>query len=223
MTVLDVVLVIAWGTLVGVDLVTAPQGLLSRPVVAATGVGLLLGDPAAGLIAGVTLELYALDVLPIGASRYPDYGIGAIAGGVAAVLGPPALSAGLAGIVGVPMALAGGWSLQRLRRRNAVSIGRRLERVASGDERAIAELQRNGFFRDAGRSAIMAAAGIIAAVVIVQLPWNHLEQARFVSWAAVAGGLAAALGGAARSAGAGARRRWLALGLTAGLAVVLVR
>jgi len=33
---------LGWGTLVGLDLVSFPQGLLSRPLVAATGAGLLL-------------------------------------------------------------------------------------------------------------------------------------------------------------------------------------
>ena len=69
---------VAWGTIVGVDLVSAPQGLLSRPLVAAAVTGWLLGDVAAGLQVGLVLECFALDVLPVGAAKYPDYGPGAV-------------------------------------------------------------------------------------------------------------------------------------------------
>ena len=62
-------LLAAWGTLSGMDLVTFPQGLFSRPLIACAGAGVILGDVSAGLVAGVLLELFALDVLPVGASR----------------------------------------------------------------------------------------------------------------------------------------------------------
>ncbi len=151
---------LAWGTLVGVDFVTVPQGLLSRPIVAASVTGLLLGDPGAGLVVGMTLELYALDVLPIGAARYPDFGIAAVAAAAAAAHSPAEMAPALAGLVGLPMAMLGGWSLQRLRRRNAVSVVRRFERVAAGDARAIWELQRNGFVRDGLRSLAVTVVGV---------------------------------------------------------------
>ena len=146
---LALVIWLVWVTLVGIDLVTVPQGLLSRPIVAASVTGLLLGDPGVGLVVGMTLELYALDVLPIGAARYPDYGIAAVAAAAAAAHSPPTVAPAVAGLVGLPMAILGGWSLHRLRRWNARSVQRRLERVAAGDARAIWELQRNGLFRDA--------------------------------------------------------------------------
>ena len=60
---------IVWGTVVALDLVSVPQALLSRPVVAGSVAGWIVGDPVAGLRVGVLLELFALDVLPIGAVR----------------------------------------------------------------------------------------------------------------------------------------------------------
>ena len=69
---------LGWGTLVGVDLVSFPQAMLSRPLIAGAGAGLVLGEPVAGLQIGLLLELFALDVLPVGAARYPDYGPGVI-------------------------------------------------------------------------------------------------------------------------------------------------
>ena len=214
---------LGWGTVVGLDLVTVPQGLLSRPLVAATGAGLMLGNVPAGLLAGMTLELYALDVLPIGAVKYPDFGIAAVAGGAAAALGPLALAPGLAGLVGLPVALLGGWTLLQLRRRNAVSVQRRLERVAAGDALAIWELQRNGFLRDAARSAAVTVVGVVVALLVASVKWESLLHAQLLSWATIAGGLTAALGGAARSAGAGARGNWLAIGLVLGMIVVLAQ
>lgn len=217
------VAILAWGTVVGLDLVSVPQGLLARPLVAASVAGLLTGNGAAGLLAGMVLELYALDVLPVGASRYPDFSVAAVAGGVAAAMAPGSVVAvGLAGLVALPMAAVGGWTLQELRRRNAASVRRRLDRVAVGDGRAIWELQRDGILRDALRSLGLAVIGIALALVVVRLPWLELRNARVLSWAVLAGGMAGALGGAVRSAGQGARRRWLAVGLSAGALVAVL-
>lgn len=216
-------LVLLWGTVAGLDLVSVPQGLLSRPLVAATVAGLLCGNVTGGLLAGMALELYALEVLPIGASRYPDYSVAAVAGGVAAALAPASVAVGLAGLVGLPMASLGGWTLQKLRRRNAESVQRRLDRVAAGDGRAIWELQRNGLLRDALRSFGLAVVGVGLAELSAVIQWNALTHAEVLSWAVLAGGVAAALGGALRSAGRGPRRRWLAVGLAVGIVTVLAR
>lgn len=218
-----VIATLGWGTVVGLDLVSVPQGLLSRPLVAASVSGLLMGNVTGGLLAGMVLELYALDVLPVGASRYPDYSVAAVAGGVAGALAARGLAVGLAGLVALPMAAAGGWTLQALRRRNATSVRRRLDRVAAGDGRALWELQRNGMLRDALRSLLLAVVGVAAAVLVARLDWSALRNVRLLSWAVLGGGIAAALGGAVRSAGRGPRRHWLAVGLLTGTIVVLFR
>jgi PTS system mannose-specific IIC component len=214
---------LAWSTLVTVDLVSAPQGLLSRPMVASTVAGLLAGDIAAGMLVGVALELYALDVLPIGAARYPDYGAAAATAGATAALVPDAPALALAGILGLPLAILGGWTLHLHRRRTAESIHRRLARVAAGEARAIWELQRNGLIRDAGRGIALGSIGLVCIVAAGAFPWSAFPRMELVGGATVAGGLAAALGGALRSAGQGARRRWLAVGLATGLLLVLAR
>lgn len=214
---------VAWGVFVAVDLVTTPQGLFSRPLVAATVAGAISGDLSAGLLAGVVLELYALDVLPIGASRYPDYGPASVAAGAAAALVPGHLVIGVAGVVGLPLAILGGYTLHVLRRRNARSMARRLARVSAGDARAIWELQRNGILRDAGRGLVLSVAGVATALAVSRTPWQELPNASLLNWATAAGGLAAVLAGALRSGGHGARRRWLGVGLATGLIVVLLQ
>nr|MBA2626511.1 PTS sugar transporter subunit IIC [Gemmatimonadales bacterium] len=70
----SIVLLLAWATICGVDLVSMPQVMLSRPLVAASVAGWIVGDLEAGLRVGALLEMFALDVLPVGAVRYPDYG-----------------------------------------------------------------------------------------------------------------------------------------------------
>ena len=78
-----------WGTLVGLDLVSVPQIMIARPLVAGAGAGLILGDLETGLRLGVLFELFQLDILPVGAARYPEYGPAT----VAAVSAPAASTA----------------------------------------------------------------------------------------------------------------------------------
>src|SRR5439155_246973 len=68
-----------WGTLVGLDLVSVPQMMIARPIVAGPIAGAMLGDLGAGLQLGVLFELFQYDVLPMGATRYPEYGPATVA------------------------------------------------------------------------------------------------------------------------------------------------
>jgi PTS system mannose-specific IIC component len=208
---------LVWGTLVGLDLVSVAQSMIARPFVAGTVTGALLGDVSAGVRVGVLLELFALDVLPVGAARYPDYGPATVAAAAVAAGSPWELSLGLAGTVGLLIALLGGWSLQWLRQRNARAIQRRAAALAAGQSRAIRELQYGGLLRDAARSAALTAIGLVAAAVAER--YGHLDRRTAVALTLtlVGAGLAAALGGALRSAGRGNRLRWLAAGLVVGI------
>src|SRR5687767_5791459 len=69
------------GAVFGLDVVSFPQAMLSRPLVAATVAGAVVGDAGAGLLVGVGLELIALETLPVGASRYPEWGSASVVGG----------------------------------------------------------------------------------------------------------------------------------------------
>ncbi|HYL30855.1 MAG TPA: PTS sugar transporter subunit IIC [Gemmatimonadales bacterium] len=212
---------LAWGTLVGLDLVSVAQAMIARPFVAGSVAGLLLGDPAAGLRVGVLLELFALDVLPVGAARYPDYGPATVAATAVAVGSPWELSLGLAGTVGLLVSVLGGWSLQRLRRLNAAAVQRHAAALAAGESAAIRRLQYGGIVRDALRSALLTALGLAAAWVADR--WLLLDRRTAVALTLVVVGaaLAAALGGALRSAGRSRRRRWLAAGLVLGIALAV--
>jgi PTS system mannose-specific IIC component len=216
-------LLVVWGTLVALDLVSVPQAMISRPLVVGAVTGWLVGDVEAGLRVGVVLELFALDVLPIGAVRYPDYGPATVAGTALAAGAPWELSLGLSIGVALVLALVGGWSLQAVRRWNARAIQRRAAALAAGESRAIRMLQYGGLLRDAARGALLTAAGLLVAWAAVR--WVTLERQTAVGLTliAIGSGLSAAAGGAVRSAGRGTRLKWLAAGVGAGTLLAVLR
>lgn len=206
-----------WGTAAGIDLVSFPQGLLNRPLVAAGVAGLLMGDPALGLAIGMVLEFFALDVLPIGASRYPDYGPAAV---VAVAAAPGLDGLGPAVLVGLLVAQLGGVGMELVRRRNGQLAARHAPALDAGDPGTIRRLQRAGLAGDLLRAAVVTMMGLLVA------PWlvgALLPAAEPLGLVAVAGGLAAALHGVVRRAGAGAGLRWAAIGLLLGGVVAWLR
>ncbi|HVP60075.1 MAG TPA: PTS sugar transporter subunit IIC [Myxococcaceae bacterium] len=58
----------AWGTLVSLERRAFLQAMFSRPLVAATGMGLLLGQLQTGLYLGMILELFYLGTASLGAA-----------------------------------------------------------------------------------------------------------------------------------------------------------
>lgn len=218
------VLLLAWGTLVGLDLVSVPQAMIARPLVAGTVAGWIAGDIDAGLRVGLLLELFALDVLPVGASRYPDYGPATVGGAAfAATVGGWESSLGIAAAIAVIVALVGDWSLFRLRHRIARDIQAHAAALAAGDGGAIRALQRRSIARDAFRS--LALTVLALGLGIAAIRWLSLDivTARMLSMVAIGCGLAAMVGGAIRSAGRGARVRWLVIGAAAGVTLAWLR
>ena len=210
-----------WGTVVGVDLVSFPQALLSRPLMAGTGAGLILGDPALGLQVGLVLELFALDVLPAGAARYPDYGPGVVGAVLLASGRGVEFSLGLATLFALGFAMLGGWSLQVLRRANGHTIRRYAAGLAAGDPAILAAIQYRGLAADGVRSLLLTALAIgSAALLQPSLP----ESGRWamVSAVAIGAGVSAAVAGALRNAGHGARLRWLGVGVGVGLLLMVL-
>ena len=67
LTLSQVVLLLIWGTLTAVDLVSVPQAMISRPLVAGTVAGCLAGDLEAGLRAAAHVFEHFLDFVLIGA------------------------------------------------------------------------------------------------------------------------------------------------------------
>ncbi len=206
-----------WGTLVGLDLVSVPQAMISRPLVAGTVAGWLIGDVQAGLRIGVLFELFALDVLPVGAVRYPDYGPATIAAVALAAGSPWQLGLGLSTAMGLVLALLGGWSLQVVRRLNARAIQRRAAALAAGESGAIRRLQYGGLVRDAARGFLLTLVGVVLAMLLKQhLPLDQ-QTSLALTLVAIGSALAAAANGAFRSSGRSARFKWLAAGAGTGV------
>jgi mannose/fructose/N-acetylgalactosamine-specific phosphotransferase system component IIC len=81
--------------------------MLSRPLLAGTAAGLIVGHATLGMAIGATLELIALGVYTYGGATIPDYQTGAIIGTALAATGTGGLQSQIAiGIaVGLPAAL----------------------------------------------------------------------------------------------------------------------
>ena len=131
------------GGVLGLDVVSFPQAMLSRPLVGATIAGAFVGQPAAGLLIGAILELVAIETLPFGASRYPEWGSAAVVGGVLfGTAGGSRAAALLFAVVATLFAAwAGGYTMVWLRRFNATLARRRAPGLERGSGRAVVGLQ----------------------------------------------------------------------------------
>lgn len=199
MTLLDLIPVAVLGGVLGLDVVSFPQAMISRPIVASTLSGALIGHSASGLMLGAVLELIALETLPFGASRYPEWGSASVVGGAIFAThstGPPG-----AMTLGVLAALAttwvGGWTMVKLRQRNAVWAGRRREALEAGARGTVISLQLIGMTADLARGTILTAIAYAALAPVANACihiWTIDAQA---SRALVVAAAASVAGGAA--------------------------
>jgi PTS system mannose-specific IIC component len=211
-----------WGTLVALDLVSVPQAMISRPLVAGTVAGALAGDLEAGLRIGVLFELFALDVFPAGAVRYPDYGPATVSAVALGVGTPWQLGLGISVGLGLGLAVLGGWSLQVVRRWNARAIQRRAAALAAGESSAIRWLQYAGLLRDALRGFILTLTGLVLASTIAESVRLDRQSAVAFTLVAIGSGLAAAVNGAVRASGRAPHLKWLVAGLVVGILLAVV-
>ncbi|MBK5188848.1 MAG: PTS sugar transporter subunit IIC, partial [Gemmatimonadaceae bacterium] len=147
------------GALLGLDVVSFPQGMLSRPIVASTLAGTLGGSAGDGLLAGVFLEMMALETLPVGASRYPEWGTASVVGGALYVSRRgDATSALLFAMLGAMItAWVGGWSMYVLRRLNGRWTKRALPALEAGNASVVTWLQMRGIGADLLRGFVLTA------------------------------------------------------------------
>lgn len=150
MSFVDVLPIALLGALLGLDVVTFPQAMISRPIVAATAAGAFIGHPVAGLTIGGILELMALGMLPFGASRYPEWGSASVVGGAlyASQMGDPPGALAVCVLTGLVTAVASGWSMVRLRRLIASRAATERAALDAGSSSAITGLQLFGLTAD---------------------------------------------------------------------------
>jgi PTS system mannose-specific IIC component len=164
MTPEQLLLIALLGAIIGLDVVSFPQAMISRPIAAATITGLVLGDPAGGLLVGATLELIALETLPVGASRYPEWGSAAVVGGALFALRPvhTAGSLTLAVLAALATAWVGGWTMYVIRRFNGAIARRWIPTLGLGSGRAVIAIQTAGIAADFARAGLLTLLAMIA-------------------------------------------------------------
>lgn len=171
----DIAIISLLGAVLGLDTVSFPQAMLSRPIVACTVTAGFLGAAPAGLLLGALVEAFALETLPVGASRYPEWGSSSAVGG-ALVAQSPDYSPGsilTAVVATLCMAWCGGWSMVQLRQLNARWAHQRHDLVASGSRSAVIGLQLYGLSADLVRGAIMTAVGLVIFTPVYQRSLTH--------------------------------------------------
>lgn len=215
------------GALLGLDVVSFPQAMLSRPLVASTLAGALVGQPLAGLVIGATLECFALETLPFGASRYPEWGSAAVVGGALFASRTEDTAGALTTAVVVALATAwiGGYSMIWLRKLNARWARARLVELQRGSYRTVVSLQVAGLTMDVVRGFLLTWIMLLLARPATAWAIAHWSVPTRVSRAVVVGAAAMVAAGAAWKVLHGmAGARWFFLGgLAAGLLLLVFR
>jgi PTS system mannose-specific IIC component len=185
------------GAVLGLDVVSFPQAMISRPLVAATVAGAMAGDPERGLLLGVILELIALGTLPFGASRYPEWGSTSVVGATIFASGTsaPTGALSLAVFAALLAAYLSGESMVWMRQLNARRARALRPRLDAGDGRAVHELQIGGLVSDCVRGGLVTGVALVVlppAVAVILAGWSGNATTE----RAVLTGLTAALGAA---------------------------
>lgn len=214
-------LLLALGVWAALDGVSVGQFMVSRPLVTATLTGIVLGDPATGLILGLFLEVVHLGGIPAGAVRLPEPGPAAIPATVGAVLfgGAGGLAFGAAS--GMVLAIVGGWTVVRQRRWQ----GRLVASVTQegSPPKAVTRALGMALFLDGLRGALLVGLGILVVATLPAgwidvwpLPLQDTYGVLFVLAALPAGSLLSGLP-------LKGERRWsfLAMGLALGVGAAL--
>ena len=226
MSPVDVLILALLGGVLGLDTVSFPQAMLSRPIVAATLAGALLGAAPLGLLLGATLELFAVETLPFGASRYPEWGSSSVVGAVLYVeaSSEPAGALVTSVLATLIVAWIGGWTMVQLRKVNAHWARQRHEAVARGSRRVVVGLQLAGLTADLLRGIVLTGVALLALHPLQQYiigTWTgRAELSRAVVAAAAA---AVTLGAAYKLFHAVPGFLWqFSLGIAAGLAILVI-
>lgn len=214
------------GAVLGMDTVTFPQAMLSRPLISATLGGALAGSPLSGLLVGAALELIALETLPFGASRYPEWGsASAVAGALfASVPEHPPGAMALAMTAGLMTAWFGGWTMVKLRQLNARWAAHSRTALDAGARGTVIGLQLRGITADLLRGFVLTIASwlVFSALTALALSrWGVDARVSRAITVAIATAVAAAAGWKLFHASHPAR--WLfAAGLGIGGLVIVV-
>lgn len=222
-----IALLVLLGALCALDTVSVLQAMISRPIVSGTLAGAAFGRAEDGIVVGAVLELFAIETMPFGASRYPEWGSAGVVAGATYLVGGPGTAGSLAvaTLAGLATAALGSASMVWHRQFVARIATTLRDRIAAGSASAVSRLHMAGLVSDFWRGAMVTSAGLVLAVVIaprVVAAW-YLPYGPSVAWPVILG-VAAAVASIVRSAHTVARASWfLAGGSAVGVALVLAR
>lgn len=202
------------GGLLGLDGTAVGQFMVSRPLVAGTLAGWLVGDPALGAAIGAVLELYLLVSFPTGGSRFPEGSTATVvAVSVAAPFsGPGAVAVAVA--VGLVWGQIGGLTVTLQRKANgrlvppSDSAGPRARRLSTAHLLAIG--------LDMARASVLTFTGVLAGRTALRLIDGRWPLAESASGGLLLVGAAVSAGVLLHDLGGFRRRRVL---FVAGLAL----
>ncbi len=156
---MEIALVSLLGGVLALDATSVGQFMVSRPLVAGTLTGWLVGEPVLGVTMGAILELYLVVSFPTGGSRFPE---GATATVVAVA------SAGSGGVPGaLPLAIAvglvwgqlGGVTVTMLRHANSKIIPE--PGATLGDPGVVARTHLAAVLLDLFRGGLVTLTGVL--------------------------------------------------------------
>lgn len=217
---------IALGGIVALDGSSFGQLMLSRPLVAGTLAGVIVGYPLEGALTGALLEAISLSILPVGASRYPETGTAAVA--AAGALG---LSGAAATAPALLLALMYGLIWQRIAGGTVVGLRYLNERLVQAgrphtmDVAALIEHRHVASMAlDIMRGIIVTAAALALGVPLLRFAVPHWGLGSVWATLAIAAAGAAVLAGTAPLFMQGARdRAFIIAGLVCGCVLLLLR
>jgi mannose/fructose/N-acetylgalactosamine-specific phosphotransferase system component IIC len=168
---------------------------------------------------GAALELIALETLPFGASRYPEWGSAAVVGGAIFAANPthPAGAMTLGVLTALATTWVGGWTMVKLRQWNAHWAARKRDALEAGARGAVISLQLMGMTADLARGLLLTALAYSLLAPLSAWCLVHWSTDARLSRAIVVAVAASVAGGAAwKLFHATAGARWFFVG---GLAV----
>ena len=119
---MDLTLLTLLGALLALDGTAVGQFMFSRPLVAGSLAGWVLGNPALGLLVGGILELYSIPVFPVGGGEFPEGGPPGVVAVAAAWALPGPGGVALGTLLGLVWSRLGTLSILALRRLNEALI-----------------------------------------------------------------------------------------------------
>lgn len=128
------------GGALALDATSVGQFMISRPLVAGTITGWLLGDTVSGLAVGAILELYLLVSFPSGGARFPD---GTVATVVAVATATSSTDPGafpMAVAIGLLWGQVGAYSVTELRKLNGYLVPEGSDETATQGRILIAQV-----------------------------------------------------------------------------------